>query len=373
MEIDLEHLAQNVAEVRRVIGSDRRLIAVAKADAYGHGVVETAPTMQRAGADVIALGSVNDAVRLREAGFQGPILLFGSYLAADVAETVVNYELVPTVWDLEGASAYAKAARSNPQEVYLKVDTGFHRIGVLPAQAADTAAAIASLPHLQIGCIYTHFSDPVDGGAWNQEQYDRFVSALETIRAAGVNAPYACVASSAVVSTQPSMYLNAVDPGRLIYGFHYPKDNPLQLDLLPVARAVKSRIVQTKWIKAGEPVGYGRTFQASRRTQVGVLPFGWSDGLYRRIASRASVLVKEKRCPVIGTLNLEHCLIDLTDVDEAGTGDEVVVIGRQGDAAIEIAEHAAWAGVSEMEVIVQLGRTLPRAYFQDDRLVHLGR
>lgn len=361
MEVDLDRLAHNVSEVRRVIGRDRKLIGVAKGDAYGHGLLGTVPTMLDSGVDVVALGNLNDAIRLREAGCRGPLLLFGSCLVDDVAEVVVKYGIIPTLWDVEGARAYSKVARG-ALEVYLKVDTGFHRLGVPMDKAAEVAREIEHLPHLHIGCVYTHFPDPIKGEEFTREQYRRFVKAVESIRAAGVAAPYACCASSAIVSIYPEMYLNAVDPGRLLYGIYFPPAPPVSLDLLPVARAVISRIIQTKWVEAGQSIGYGRTFYASRRTLVGVLPFGWWDGLLRSNASRASVLVRGRRCPIIGAISLEHSLIDVTEIEGVEVGDEAVLFGEQGEAVTTLSEYARWLDVSELEVVVQLGRTIPRVY-----------
>lgn len=368
MEVDLDRLAHNVKEVRNAIGPERKLIAVAKADGYGHGLLEVAPVMIESGADIVAVANVNDGVRLREAGFRAPILLFGGYLAEDAAQAIVKYELLPTVWDVEGARHISNAA-CKPLEVCLKVDTGFNRLGVAPERAAEVARGVEELPHLRISIIYTHFADPIVGREFTQEQFTRFRAAVSEIRATGVSAPYACAASSAIVSTRPDMYLNAVDPGRVLYGFYYPTDPPIELTLAPVVRAVKTRIIQLKWVETGKSVGYGRGFYTSRRTRVGVLPMGWCDGLLRSASGKAQLLVREVRCPIIGAINVEHCMIDVTDVKSVAVGDEAVLFGEQGSAVIRAHEHAAWVGVSETEVVVLLGRTIPRIYLGHGRPV----
>ena len=368
MEVDLDRLAHNVGQVRRVVGPGRRLIAVAKGDAYGHGSEHTVPTMIEAGADMVALGNLSEAVRLRENNFDAPILLFGSCLPSDSAEVVTRYKVTPTVWDVEGARAYSRAARE-PLAVYLKVDTGLSRLGVLAEEAAEVARGIEDLPNLHIEGVYTHFADPIQGEEFTAVQFRRFTAAVKAIRAAGVIPLYTCVASTAVVSMHPEMYLNAVDPGRLIYGFYYPETPPVSLDLMPVVRGVKSRIIQAKWIEAGETIGYARTFRPVRRTLVGVLPLGWRDGLNRRIANRAQVLVKGKRCTLIGALNFEHCLVDLTELGAVHTGEEAVFIGEQGDEQITAGEQARCAGVPEFELIALLGRTINRAYLMGGRVI----
>lgn len=378
MEVDLDALAHNVREVKRSIGPERRLIAVAKGNARGLGVAEVVPAMVEAGAEVVAVGNLHEAISIREAGCRAPLLLFGSNLPEEAAQAVVEHRIIPTLWDLESARLYSRAARG-PLEVYLKVDTGFRRIGVLPEQAAEVARGIESLPNLRIGCIYTHFADPVQGEEFTREQYRQFVEAVEAIRAAGVAAPYVCAASSAVVSLHPDMRLNAVDPGRLLFGIDYglrgsPSPEPrVPIDVRLVARSVKSRIIQLKPVRVGESVGYGRHFRARRPTLVAVLPMGWGDGLLRGVAGGASVLVGGRRCPIIAALSLEHSMVDVTDVEGVRVGDEAVLWGEQGDEAITLGEQAAWAGASETEVQIRLGQAISRVYFRGGRVVRVCR
>jgi alanine racemase len=367
MEIDLDRLAHNIAEVRKVIGRDRKLIAVAKGDAYGHGLLGVVPTMVDTGVDIIAVGNLNDAVRLREAGCRVPLLLFGSCLP-DAAETIAEYGIIPTVWDVDGARAYSKAARWT-LEVYLEVDTGLTRLGVSPDEAAEVAREIDHLPNLHIGCVYSHFADPIKGEEFTLEQYRRFVKTIEAIRDAGIVAPYASMASSDIVSARPEMYLDAVRCGSLIYGFYDSPAPSVVLDLVPIARAVKSRIIQKKWAEVGQSIGARRSFYTRRRTLVGILPFGWGDGLRRSNASRASVLVRSTRCPILGTIYHEHCCIDLTEVEGATVGDEAVLFGEQGKASITLSEHAKWVGISDLEVVSHLGRAIPRVYLKGGQLV----
>ena len=367
MEVDLDRLAHNIHELRRVIGPDRKLIAVAKAEAYGHGVAGVVPTMLDAGADIVAVGNLKDAIKVREKGCRGPLLLFGSSLP-NMAEVLLEYDICPTIWDVETARVYSQAARK-PVSIYLKVDSGFHRLGVLPKDAGRLATEISKLPHLHIECIYTHMADPLNED-YTREQYMRFTSAVDAIHAAGVEVRYACAAPSAILSRWPDMYNTAVDPGRLVYGFYFPPNPTIDLHLQQVLRAVKTCILQAKWIEEGESIGYGRKFKASRRTYVAVLPIGWSDGLMRNVPSGAQVLIAGKRCPFIGSVNLEHSLIDITDVPEVGAGDEVVIIGRQGDDEIYLSEHCKWMGVTEFEITVPLGRTVSHFYFKDGQVVH---
>jgi alanine racemase len=276
---------------------------------------------------------------------------------------MVEYRIMPTIWDEEGVKAFTDAAH-DPLPVYLKVDTGFHRLGVSLQEAVTVARAIQDSPNLRIACVYTHFADPVKGEQFTRQQFDRILEVVDAVRAAGIRVPYVCAASSAIISTLSDMYLDAVDPGRLLYGFHYPYNPPVELRLKPIVRALRSRIIQTRWVEAGDSIGYGRRYHASKRSLVGVLPIGWSDGLIRNPKSSVQVLVRGTRCPIIGSINLEHCMADLTRVDGATAGDEVVLFGKQGNEVITLKQHAEWVGVSEMEAVLHFGRSIPRVYFE---------
>src|SRR3990172_7599031 len=363
MEIDLDLLSRNIAEVRKTIGQARRLIAVAKGNAYGLGLLETVPVMFESGADVVAVGSLEDGIALRKAGCAGPLLLFASFLHDDAAEAVLQYDLIPTVWDVESASVYSRLAGAKHVEVYLKVDAGMHRLGVRADEAVEVAKRIEQLGNVRIDCVYTHFSDPLSEEEFTRRQFERFVRAIDGMREVGVSVPYACCASSFVVSMYRDMYLGGVDVGRLIFGFLFLPDPVVKLDVHPVVRAVKSRILQTKWIAEGDTVGYGRAFRADRRTLVGIVPMGWWDGFVRGGHAGANVLVRGKRCPLVGGgISLEYSVIDLTAVKEAVVGDEVLIIGEQRDGVITIGDCAKWAGLSELELLIGMGKTLPKRY-----------
>ncbi len=366
MEVDLDALFHNVQEIRRVIGTNRKLQVVAKADAYGHGVSSVAQTLLEAGANSIAVGNLDHAVQLREANINAPLVLLGSSLP-DAANTVIEYRVIPTIWDEPAAKAYSKAAKG-PVSVALEIDTGFHRLGVLPEDATKLALLVGELPNLNISFVYTHFADPLE---WEfvREQYDCFMKVLHDIRAAGVAVPYAMAASSVVVSMYPDMYLDGVDVGHLVYGFYLPYDPIINLDLKPVARAVKSRLIQVKCVDPGKRIGAVNPVFVDQPTLTGVATIGLYDGLLLRGGEGAAVLVRGKRCPIVGAVSLEHCQIDLRAVPEAEPGDEVVLFGEQQGSSISLREHAAWAGTSESHVVIQFGRRVPRLYFKNEQLV----
>lgn len=363
IEVDVGALAHNAGEIRRLIGRDRRLIGVVKANAFGAGL-ETVPTLVEHGVDVIAVGDLQDAIDLRRGGCEAPILLFGSCLPHEVAETVAEWDVTPTVWDVEGAAAYAEAAHK-PMNVFLKIETGAHRFGAQPSIAPELARRINALPNLHIDHVFTSFSDPGGDPAFLRAQYDTFVATVEAIRAAGVPFRDASCAASTAIALHPETYLSAVRSARLLYGLYWRPEPRVELDIQPVVTAAKSRLIYVATLPAGGSLGYARAFVAERETRYGVFPCGWKDGLFLRGYHDAQVLVRGRRCPVIGIVNSEHCTVDLTDLEGgADPVDEVVLWGTQGDEAISVTEHASWGEQDELAAIVHLGRTLPHVVLQ---------
>jgi alanine racemase len=370
LEIDLDCLAHNVQEVRRLIGPGRKFIAVAKADGYGHGVIGIASTLIESGADVVALGNLNTALDLRSSGFDAPILLFGSYRPTDVARIMVSHNITPTIWDLESAKVFSIASQEKPFDVYIKIDTGLNRLGIRWEEAAVITQEIAALPNLRIACVYTHFASPF-GDEWDEvvaKSFQKFVDAVEAIRAKDVTVPCAVMASSAIISTKPEMYLDGVDPGRLLYGFYYPKEPPVSLQLKSSIKAVKTMIIQVKHVNSGDTIGGYGTYRADHDTKVGVLPIGWSDGLPRSVSPEAMVLINGEYCPII-EIHTEHSLLDLSEILFNCIGDEVIIIGKDKGKEITVNEFAEWGCLPDTEVSVRLGNLLPRKYFKGDKVV----
>ena len=244
----------------------------------------------------------------------------------------------------------------------MKIDTGAHRFGVHAEHAASVAVEIARLPNLKIGLAYTVFASPAYDPEFTAEQYARFLTARQEVRARGLDIPYWSCATSAVINTRPDMYLNAVRSGHLLYGLPIPDEPAITMQLAPAARALKTRVLQTQWVQKGGHLGYERLVKAKRKTLYGVVPLGRVDGLTRTASANASVLVAGKRCRFIdGSLAGEHVCIDLTEVGNVPSGEEVVVWGEQGGSEIELSEYTEAAN-GEMAEIVMAFRHLERRY-----------
>jgi alanine racemase len=358
LEIDLDAAAHNLRAVRRLVGPDRRIVAVVKADGYGFGAAEMGAVFARSGADWLAVADLSEGVRLRERGLTVPILVYPSSLPAAAAETLAH-RLVPTLVDLEAARAYSQAA-SGPCEVFVKVDVGLERLGVPAEQAVKTILAMLELPRLTLGGLCAHPHAEVGGDpAYADWQAGRFTAVVDELQARGVRVPVRLLAASPFVLRFPHTYLNAVDPGRMLYGITFPGETP-PVPLRPALRALTTRVIAVKELIPRERFAEEAPFPVTGTMRLGVVPMGSADGLRWLHAGR--VLVRGRAVPLIGAPSLEHTRIDLTTVPDAAVGDEVVIIGRQGELEITPAEVAARHGLGLHHVATTVGPRVTRVY-----------
>lgn len=370
-EVDLDAIAHNIAEIQRGIGAEVKLFAVLKCNAYGFGLKEVGHVVETSPAFGIAVGNLLEAVYLRRHGVRKPILMYTNNLSA-VAGVVVQHDLMPTVQDVESAGAYARAASATGRtaRVFVKVDVGLNRNGVLPGDAAAFCEAVGRLPALRIEGIYSHFDVPVperESKDFVEWQFARFKGVLEELEEAGMRVPIRMVAHSSIVPHFPHMDLDAVDPGKLVYGLYDAETARRPLALKQAFRALRTRLVATKRVSAdgscnAQARGTGRPGQA-----IGVVPLGWGDGFPRPVGEEAEVLLHGKRVPVVGDLTVEHARISLDDVPDARIGDEVVIIGHQGDEAISVAEVAKRSGMGLSEVSRSVREPVARLFHWNGR------
>ncbi len=364
LEIDLDAAADNVRAVRRLVGPGRVIVAVVKADGYGFGAAEVGPVFLGAGADWLAVADLAEGLRLRRRGVAAPILVYPNALPEAAAETLAH-GLVPTVVDLDGARAYAGAA-TGPVDVFVKVDVGLERLGVPAEQAVKTVLAMLELPRLRLAglCVHPHGegADP-DYAAW---QLGRFTGVVDELEAQGVRVPLRLLAATPFVLRFPETYLNAVDPGRMLYGITFPEE-PTPVPLRPTFRALTTRLIAVKEILPRERFAERAPFPVTAPMRLGVVPMGSADGLLWLSAGR--VLVRGRSVPIVGGPSLEHTRVDLTLAPEARVGDPVVVIGRQGDLEITPAEVAERHGLGLHHVATTVGPRVARVYVSGGAVV----
>jgi alanine racemase len=357
LEIDLDAAAHNVRAVRQIVGPQRKIFAVVKADAYGYGAAELGAVFVAHGADALAVADLGEGIRLRQRGITAPILVYPNSLP-EAAPEAIAHGLIPTLIDLDGARAHAEAA-TVPLDVFVKVDVGLERLGVPAEQAVKAIVAILEMPHLRLAGIcahpHAHGTDP----AYADWQLGRFTSVVDELETRGIRVPVRLFAASPFVLRAPQTYLNAVDPGRILYGIIFPGETS-PVPLRPTLRALASRVIALKELTPREHFAELAPFPVTGPMRLGVIPVGLADGMAWLHAGR--VLVRGQAAPLVTGPNLEHTRIDLTGVPDACVGDEAVIIGRQGDAEITVAEVAKRHGLGLHHVATTVGPRVTRVY-----------
>jgi alanine racemase len=338
------------------------IIAVVKANAYGHGAAAIGAALEAAGVSMLACADIEEGVSLRDAGISVPILVFGALSVSDL-DGVFTHDLTPTVSTPGAARALesAAAARNVRLACHLKIDTGMNRLGFRHDNLRRTMPEVLASPHLQFAAVYTHFATADDPeSAFLDEQRTRFDRAAAALGALGLRAPQRHAANSAALLRDARTWYDAVRPGLLLYGVVPPPLSAADVRLRP-ALSLTSRIVAVKGVRAGEASGYGLRWRTGEPRTIAIVPAGYADGLDTRAAGRASVLVRGRRAPIVGSVCMDMITVDVTGT-EVSPGDDVVLIGRQGDEEITARELAAAIGSIPWEVMCRLGSRVERHY-----------
>jgi Alr-MurF fusion protein len=362
MEVDLGAIAGNLQRLRE-IAAPAGVLAVLKADAYGHGAVRVARTAVQYGATMLGVAVLSEAAALRERGISAPILVLG-YTPAWQARDALRLDVSVSVYSIDVARALARAAQAlerPPARIHVKVDTGMHRLGLAPEEVVPFATEVSALPGIEIEGLFTHFASADDQDpSYALLQLNRFQQLLAEWERAGLPKPrYVHAANSAGTLRLPDARFDLVRTGIALYGMDPSPDVPCPEGFRP-ALALKTQLAQVKQIDVGEPVSYGCTWIAKRRSTIGVLPIGYADGFRRAPANWGEVLVRGRRAPLVGRVCMDMCMVDLTDVPGARAGDEVVLIGEQGGDRLSVEEVASRLGTINYEVVSQILARVPR-------------
>jgi alanine racemase len=369
-EIDLDALAANFLTVRRLVGSEVRVMAVVKADAYGHGAVGCARRLAAEGADWFGVALPEEGIELRRAGIAQPILCLEGFWEGQ-AGALIKHRLTPVIYRLDVAEAFDRAARAAGlvADVHIKFDTGMGRLGVRCEEAAEFACSIKKFAHLRVDGLMTHFAaaDEAARDSFTMKQVARFSAAHAAFRDAGHAPTFVDMANSAATFAHPSTRGNMVRTGGVLYGLwrdvlQHAQDNLPEFH--PVMR-VRSRIVLLKWIKAGETLGYSGTFEAARPTLVATLPVGYHDGYTRALSNRGRVIVRDCFAPVIGRVSMDLTLLDVTDVPGVEIGDQVTLLGADGQLLLPAEEVAKIAGTISYEITCGISARVPRRFTEE--------
>ncbi len=372
VEIDLDNLANNIQEVRRLTKPGVKIAAVIKANGYGHGAVKIAPILLENGAEVIAVAILDEAIELREAGFKVPIFVLG-YTDPSRASEIIEYDIEQTVFSIDLAKALSDEAikQGKKAKVHIKIDTGMGRIGFLPNHLViDKIKEIISLPSIVFEGLFTHFASADESDkAYTIQQFEKFERVLYQLEKEGIKPNVRHVANSATIIDLPTMHLDMVRPGIMLYGLLPSREVILQNVNLKQVMTLKTKITNVKEISKGDSVGYSRKFVARGKTVIASLPIGYADGLFRSLSNIAEALVHGKRVPVVGKICMDQCMIDVTGIDDVKVGDEVVLFGSQGEEMIHIDELADAIGTINYEIVCAINRRVPRVYIKDGKIV----
>jgi alanine racemase len=361
VEVDLEAVAYNVRQIKETIGPETEIMAVLKADAYGHGALTVARTALNNGASFCGVASVNEAMKLRGGGVDAPVLVLG-YTPAWLAKEALLHDVALTLYDVDLARAFSRAATDlrRTARVHIKVDTGMGRLGLLPSQIVPFVEEIRDLPGLALEGIFTHFSvaDDADLG-YTYQQLDGFREVLKRLADVGVTFSLVHCANSAAILRLPEARFNMVRLGLAMYGLQPSPHVPLPPGFRP-ALTWKTTIAQVKTLPAGSYVSYGNTYCTEKEETIAVIPVGYADGFRRAPTRWQAVLVRGQRAPIVGRVCMDQTMISVDHIPNVRVGDEVVLIGHQGGDVITTEEVADWLGTINYEVISEILARVPR-------------
>lgn len=370
-EINLDALKENIINIRKKVGPKTMIMAVVKADAYGHGAVNTAKYLLENGADRLAVADADEAIELRRAGISADILILGASFSEE-CDILVKYDITPAVFSYEFAQALSESAKKQNKtvKIHIKIDTGMSRIGFVSGicddAVTDEIIKISRLPNIFVEGIFSHFAtaDEKDK-TYTEKQFDEFLKICDMLKSKGLDIPIRHIANSAAIMMYPETHLEMVRAGVILYGLYPSQDvSKSSIKLKPVM-TLKSRITLIKEI-SGRGVSYGKTYIADRNTKVATVPIGYADGYTRLLSNNAKIIAKGKTVNVIGRICMDQCMIDVTNVHNINTGDEVIIFGEDIVTADDIAKTL---NTINYEIVCMVSRRIPRVYICEGKVV----
>lgn len=370
-EIDLDALEHNFKLIRSSVPRRTEILAVVKADAYGHGFMDISRELENLGVNAFGVAFLAEGIQLRKSGIDKPILLLGGVYPGQERKCI-GYNISTTVFTLEQARALNQAAAAGKlfrkAQLHLKVDTGMGRLGVPYADVPGFLAELKQLPMVSLEGIFSHFAsaDELDesGQYFTRLQAERFNWAVAEARKSGYSPRYIHIANSAASLLREIPGCNLIRPGITLYGALPSSDFQGKLNMHPVMR-LKSRIAMLKWVEAGTTISYARRFTAGTKTLIASVPVGYADGYPRTLTNRGEALIRGQRAKVAGTVCMDWIMLDVSNIPDVAVGDEVVLMGPDGCGnQIHAEELAAWAGTIPYEIFCGISKRVPRVYLK---------
>ncbi|OEG00251.1 alanine racemase [Vulcanibacillus modesticaldus] len=372
VEVDLDAITHNIEFIKRKIPNNAEIMAVVKADAYGHGAIPIVKHLQSLGIRYYAVAFLDEAIQLRYAGIEDPILVLG-YTPNKGIEEAIRNDITLTVFTKETID-YIHLIGERLQKklkVHIKIDTGMGRIGLFPEDLLDFINYINQNPWIKLEGIYTHFAtaDEKDK-TFTMQQYEKFIKTLNETNMIN-RIPFIHVSNSAAIIDLPELSQSMVRLGISLYGLLPSNEVSISTSELKPAMSVKTEVVYVKKLKSGQTVSYGATFKAERETIVATIPIGYADGLLRGLSNAGYVLIHGQKAPIIGMICMDQTMVDVTDIPDVRIGDEVVIIGAQGDQYILANHQAEMLNTINYEIVTIIGKRIPRVYRKNGDIVEI--
>jgi len=367
VEIDLNALRHNLSALKKRVGPQTKILGIVKADAYGHGDYEISRVLLNNGGEMLGIAILEEGIQLRDKGIKAPLLLLGGIFEEQI-DTVIQYGLTPTVYDLKLAEVLSKRAYyfNTIMKVHVYVDTGMGSIGVKHDKAVEFVKFAKNLKNLLIDGIYTHCSSSDEKDlAFTNLQIKRFRDVLDALDASKACIPLRHMANSGAILGYPEAYFNMVRPGLSLYGLYPSEDVSRDTGIRPVM-SFKTRVIHIKDMESGDVVGYGRTYRITKPTRVATLPLGYDDGYNRLLSNQGEVIIRGKKASIIGRVCMDQCFVDVTNIKDVSVGDEVVLYGSQGQEIIPIESIAKQLNTIPYEVTCSISKRVPRIYINKE-------
>lgn len=374
LEINLDNLAHNFLEVKRIVGENTKIMGIVKANSYGHGSVDCAKVFIENGADYIGVSTLSEAIELRRANIKSKILLL-NYTPRSNFHKLLEYDLIQTIYNYEDAKYLSELAlkMNEVARIHIKIDTGMTRLGFLPKEESfEQILKISNFPNIYIDGTFSHFasSDEKDK-TFSKEQYEKFIWTVNTLQHMGIHTGIKHISSSAAIIDLPEYNLDMVRPGIMLYG-HYPSDdvNKSRVSLKPTM-TLRATVSNVKHVPTGTGISYNHIFKTDRQSIIATLPIGYADGFSRRFINKGKVFIKDRTVPIIGKICMDQMMIDVTDIPNVKIGDEVILFGYENKNYPSIEELALVLDTINYEVFCSIGRRIPRVYTEKDKVVNV--
>lgn len=365
VEVNLDNIAYNMKKIKEVVGDDVAITAVVKADGYGHGAVNIAPTIMENGGEYLAVATLTEALELRNHYSDYKIMIMG-YTPDEYLEYVVINNITQTIFSLRQGKLLDDLGRKHNKKpiVHIKYDTGFNRLGFKDTlESIDEIDKICDLESIFVEGIFSHFA--LTNKKEDDLQYEKFMNAINKLEARGRKFKYKHICDSIAGVDYSDYRLNMIRPGAIIYGLKSYKDESL---ILKQAITFKSKIYHIKTLEKGEGVGYSYVWKADKKSVVGTIPLGYADGYPRNMRNKGSVSIHGKKAPIIGVICMDQCMVDLTDIPEANVGDEVIIYGDGTNNTLDIHQIALLEDTNKNEIVCRIARRTPRVYIKDGKV-----